>query len=243
MTETYLQDLSSLPENAANWKNGWACSRCTTMDLSATPLAGLGWSRQATLPEPQSDDADWIASIQEGDEEAASELVRRLYPTIIKSVRCHLPQRTSEEDLVQSIFIKIFKKLDQFSGLVPLEHWVSRIAVNTCINQLKHEAIRPELRMGDLSEEQEAVIQHLVSTDEDVADAQAGSARELVQKMLVRLKPAERLVITLLHLEERSTEEVSRLTGWSISLVKVRAFRARRKMHQIWNTFPSHERA
>jgi RNA polymerase sigma factor (sigma-70 family) len=211
------------------------------MDLSATPLAGLGWSRQETQPEPSSDDADWIASIQQGDEEAASDLVRRLYPTVIKSVRCHLPQRTSEEDLVQAIFIKVFKKLDQFSGLVPLEHWVSRIAVNTCINQLKHEAIRPELRMGDLSEEQERVVQHLISTDEDLPESQGSSARELVEKMLVRLKPAERLIITLLHLEERSTEEVSRLTGWSISLVKVRAFRARRKMHQIWKTFLSHE--
>jgi RNA polymerase sigma-70 factor, ECF subfamily len=241
MTETYMQALSSLPENAANWRKGWACSRCTTIDLSATPLAGLGWSRQETQPKPSSDDADWIASIQQGDEEAASDLVRRLYPTVIKSVRCHLPQRTSEEDLVQAIFIKVFKKLDQFSGLVPLEHWVSRIAVNTCINQLKHEAIRPELRMGDLSEEQERVIQHLISTDEDLPETQGSSARELVEKMLVRLKPAERLIITLLHLEERSTEEVSRLTGWSISLVKVRAFRARRKMHQIWKTFLSHE--
>ena len=142
---------------------------------------------------------------------------------------------------MQAIFIKVFKKLDQFSGLVPLEHWVSRIAVNTCINQLKHEAIRPELRMGDLSEEQEAVVQHLVSTNEDLPDNQSSCARELVEKMLIRLKPADRLVITLLHLEERSTEEVSRLTGWSISLVKVKAFRARRKMHQIWKTFLSHE--
>jgi RNA polymerase sigma factor (sigma-70 family) len=237
-----MQTLTSLPENAvANWKNGWACARSMTMDFCAPAPASLGWRRQPIGPEPRFADADWVARVQQGDEDAASALVRRLYPTVIKSVRCHLPQRTSEEDLVQAVFVKVFRKLDQFSGLVPLEHWVSRIAVNTCINQLKHEAIRPELRMGDLSEEQEAVIQHLVSTDEDLTNAHGNSARELVEKMLVRLKPAERLVITLLHLEERSTEEVSRLTGWSISLVKVRAFRARRKMQKIWKTFLNSE--
>ena len=59
-------------------------------------------------------------------------------------------------------------------------------------------------------------------------------ARELVEAMLARLKPEERMVITLLHLEERSVKEVSQLTGWSVSLVKVRAFRARNRMRGLW---------
>ena len=87
------------------------------------------------------DDKKWLERVQEGDEDAARSLVQRLYPTVIKSVRYHLPRRTSEEDLAQAVFLKIFKNLGQYSGLVPLEHWVSRIAVNTCINQLKHEHV------------------------------------------------------------------------------------------------------
>src|SRR6195256_2098373 len=90
------------------------------------------------------------------DDDAARELVRRLYPLVAKMVRSHRPRRTAEEDLCQMIFIKVFQKLGQFSGRVPLEHWVSRIAVNTCLSQIESERIRPELRQADLTEEEEA---------------------------------------------------------------------------------------
>ena len=187
-------------------------------------------SSQVTSP----GDRKWIERVLQRDEDAARSLVQRLFPTVIKSVRYHLPRRTSEEDLVQAVFLKVFKNLSQYSGLVPLEHWVSRIAVNTCINQLKHEHVRPEWRMSDLSEEQETVVQQLASTHDSLPDDQSAVARELVEALLARLKPAERLVIRLLHLEERSVKEVSQLTGWSVSLVKVRAFRARNRMRGLW---------
>jgi len=180
------------------------------------------------------EDKEWLERVRQGDDGAARSLVQRLYPTVIKSVRYHLPRRTSEEDLAQAVFLKVFKNLDQYSGLVPLEHWVSRIAVNTCINQLKHEHVRPEWRMSDLSEEQETMVQQLASTHDPLPDDQSAVARELVEALLAQLKPAERLVVTLLHLEERSVKEVSQLTGWSISLVKVRAFRARNRMRELW---------
>src|SRR5437763_8190863 len=99
------------------------------------------------------DPAELVQAALRHDDEAARELVRRLYPLIAKMVRSHRPRRTSEEDLCQMIFIKIFQKLSQFSGKVPLEHWVSRIAVNTCLNQIESEKVRPELRQADLSEE------------------------------------------------------------------------------------------
>src|SRR6186713_2424124 len=171
------------------------------------------------------DDLAWVARVREGDEAAARVLVDRLYPTIIKTVRYRLPRRMSEEDLVQAIYAKIFAHLDQFSGTVPLEHWVSRIAVNTCLNHLKHERVRPELRMSDLREEEEAVVMHLLCTTDHLGQDQTVAAREVLEKMLARLRPDERLVITLLHLEERTVKEISRLTGWSVTLVKVKAFR------------------
>src|SRR3979490_3642057 len=110
------------------------------------------------------DDSDADALVQGAlrhDDEAARELVRRLHPRVAKMVRSHRPRRTSEEDLCQMIFIKIFQKLGQFSGKVPLEHWVSRIAVNTCLNQIEAEKARPELRQADLSEEQAAALGNL----------------------------------------------------------------------------------
>ena len=128
------------------------------------------------------------------------------------------------------IFIKIFQKLNQFSGKVPLEHWVSRVAVNTCLSQIESERVRPELRHADLSEEEQAVVENLAASSEELApDRQLGS-RQLVEHLLEMLKPAERLVIDLLYLEGRSVEEIHQITGLGVAAIKVRAFRARQKM-------------
>jgi RNA polymerase sigma-70 factor (ECF subfamily) len=179
------------------------------------------------------DDSDASALVEAAlrhDDEAARELVRRLYPLVAKIVRAHRLRRTAEEDLCQMIFIKMFQKLNQFSGKVPLEHWVSRIAVNTCLNQIGAEKVRPELRHADLSEEEQAVVQNLAASSEELAPDRRFASRQLVEHLLDLLKPAERLVIDLLYLQQRSVEEIRQLTGWSTSLIKVRAFRARRKM-------------
>jgi RNA polymerase sigma-70 factor (ECF subfamily) len=173
-----------------------------------------------------------VASALQHDDEAARELVRRLYPLVAKMVRAHRPRRTSEEDLSQMIFIKMFQKLPQFSGKVPLEHWVSRIAVNTCLNQIQSEKVRPEIRHADLSENEVAVIENLAVSSDELAPDKRFASRQLVEHLLKALKPAERLVIDLLYLQGRTVAEIKKMTGWSAALVKVRAFRARQKMKQ-----------
>jgi RNA polymerase sigma-70 factor (ECF subfamily) len=176
------------------------------------------------------DPAELVQAALRHDEEAARELVRRLYPLVAKMVRSHRARRTSEEDLCQMIFIKIFQKLGQFSGKVPLEHWVSRVAVNTCLSQIESERVRPELRHADLSEEEQAVIENLATSSEDLAPDRQFGSRQLVEHLLEMLKPAERLVIDLLYLQGRSVEEIHQMTGLGTAAIKVRAFRARQKM-------------
>ena len=128
------------------------------------------------------------------------------------------------------IFIKVFQKLSQFSGNVPLEHWVSRVAVNTCLNQIESEKVRPEVRHADLSVEEQAVVENLASSNDELAPDERFASRQLVEHLLAALKPVERLAVDLLHLQGRSVEEICKITGWSSALVKVRAFRARQKM-------------
>jgi RNA polymerase sigma-70 factor (ECF subfamily) len=179
------------------------------------------------------DDSDADALVQGAlrhDDEASRELVRRLYPLVAKMVRSHRPRRTSEEDLCQMIFIKVFQKLSQFSGKVPLEHWVSRIAVNTCLSQIEAEKVRPELRHADLSEEEQAVVENLATSSDELAPDRQLASRQLVEHLLQLLKPVERLVIDLLYLQGRSVEEIHKITGMGVAAIKVRAFRARQKM-------------
>ena len=181
------------------------------------------------------DDSDAGALVNaalQNDDEAARKLVRRLYPLVARIVRAHRPRRTAEEDICQMIFIKVFQKLSQFSGNVPLEHWVSRVAVNTCLNQIESERVRPEVRQADLSAEEQAVIENLTSSTNELPPDQRFASRQLVEHLLATLKPVERLAIDLLYLQGRSVEEIRKITGWSAALVKVRAFRARQKMKQ-----------
>jgi RNA polymerase sigma factor (sigma-70 family) len=177
---------------------------------------------------------DCLARVLEHDEEAARLLVEHLYPTVIRIVRKNLPRRrATEEDLAQEIFVKVFAKLKQYRGEVPLEHWVARVAVNHCLNALRSQSIRPEWRMADLSEEQENAICAAASANTQEPDpAHIVGAREIVTMMLDSLSPEDRLVIQMLEIEERSVEEICEATGWSSTLVRVRAFRARRKLNK-----------
>src|SRR5207247_5375135 len=106
-----------------------------------------------------------------GDDEAARELIRQLYPMVAKIVRGYRPRRAAEEDLTQMIFIKVFQNLAQYSGKVPISHWVSRIAVNTCRNQLMAEKARPELRHYDQTYKQGAMLEYRHDSWEDLSTA------------------------------------------------------------------------
>ena len=167
-----------------------------------------------------------------GDEDAARELIHDLYPMVAKIVRGYRPRRAAEEDLAQMIFVKVFQNLGQYSGKAPISHWVSRIAVNICRNQLASEKARPELRHADLSEEQAAMLENLAVSEADLAPDRNLAARDLVERLLAMLKPVERLVIDMLYLQARSVAEVQKITGWSAANIKIRAFRARQKLRK-----------
>lgn len=188
--------------------------------------------REAALADEVLDVPDCVARVRRGDEDAARSLLTHLFPLVLSVVRGHRPRRMSEDDLTQTVFLKVFTKLDQYSGAVPLEHWVSRIAVNTCLNALQAEKIRPELRWADMTEEEEHVIQALDTTAGELEPGHSLAARDLTDKLLDCLKPNDRLLVNLLHVEGHSVEEVKQITGWNISMIKVRAFRARKRMRK-----------
>jgi RNA polymerase sigma factor (sigma-70 family) len=196
------------------------------------------------MPDDQSFDlAGCLDRVRKRDQTAARELVEHLHPLVIRIVRAHLPRRVAEEDLAQEIFLKMFTRIDQYQGAVPFTHWVSRIAVTTCIDQLRAQKRRPELRWADLSERETEVLDSVITGENDVSPDEAFTARELVHKLLDQLKPDDRIVIQYLDLEQRSVAEISQLTGWNQTLVKVRAFRARRKLQRFYRELTEKEHA
>lgn len=184
-----------------------------------------------------------LARVRQRDQVAARLLVEHLHPLVSRIVRSHLPRRVAEEDLAQDIFLKMFTRLEQYQGNVPFPHWVSRIAVTTCIDQLRAQQRRPEFRWADLSENEAEVLSNIITDERAVLPGAALAARELVHRLLGQLKPDDRLVIQLLDLEQKTIAEISALTGWNQTLVKVRAFRARRKLQKLFQELQSKEKS
>jgi RNA polymerase sigma-70 factor (ECF subfamily) len=189
------------------------------------------------------DVAACLELVRRRDQTAARELVEHLHPLVIRIVRARLPRRVAEEDLVQDIFLKMFTRLEQYQGNVPFPHWVSRIAVTTCIDQLRAQQRRPEFRWADLSEQETAVLDTVLTDGREPRPGDALAARELVDKLLAQLKPNDQLVIQLLDLEQKTIVEISALTGWNQTLIKVRAFRARRKLQKLFQALTSKEKS
>jgi len=104
-----------------------------------------------------------------------------------------------------------------------------RVAIRTCYDFLRAHQRTRESSFTDLSREEEDWLDRY-KAEPDAADEHADAARSLVQRLMDTLSPEFRLVIQLLEIEERSVKEIHDLTGWSIPLIKVRAFRARAAM-------------
>ena len=166
------------------------------------------------------------------DEAAARQLMEALYPQVARIVRRHLPFRMAEDDLAQEVFAKLFQNLRRYDPRLPLENWVSRLAINVCRDHLRARACRPELRWADLGSGEQRALESTLHAAEPIDAAVAEDARELTRKLIETLNADDRMVLTLLHLEEKSVDEIVALTGWNRALVKVRAFRARARMRK-----------
>lgn len=175
---------------------------------------------------------EWIHGTIAGDDDASRSLLEFLYPQVMSIVRARLPRRGCVEDLSQDIFIRVFQKLGQYSGKVPLKHWVSRVAVNMCTNAYHKARANQELRLADLGEEEARVIESLTTSDEELEPSQSWAARELVGKLLETLNPNDRLLVDLICLRGFTYNQAQEETGWNISAMKVRMFRIRKRLEK-----------
>ena len=128
--------------------------------------------------------------------------------------------------------MKAFTQLKSFEGRGSLEGWLTRIATNTCLNMIRSAKRRPELTVSDLTEEQNEFLDRQTSVNAGAALENKLVAAELAERLLETLPAEDRLALTMIDGEDASVKEVAETTGWSESKVKVRAFRARKKMRE-----------
>jgi len=176
-------------------------------------------------------DAELIAAVRSGDTASFEPLLKKYQPRVFATARRYARRESEVEDIVQEVFLKAFHKLNSFRGDAPFEHWLMRLAVRTCYDFLRAHQRTREISLADVTDEQTDWLDHFAANPADASE-NASAARELVETVLAQLSPEARLVITLLEIEDRSVKEVAALTGWSVPVVKIRAFRARAQMRK-----------
>jgi len=113
-----------------------------------------------------------------------------------------------------------------------MEGWLTRIATNTCLNMLRSAKRRPELSVADLTEDETAWLEHHSASESQRSVEENLIAADLADRVLEVLPVEDQLTLLMIDGEDASVKEVAEATGWSESKVKVRAFRARKKLRE-----------
>jgi RNA polymerase sigma-70 factor (ECF subfamily) len=177
-------------------------------------------------------EAELIAAVVNGEVACFEPLVEKYSPRVFATARRYARRESEVADIAQEVWLKAFQKLAGFRGEAPFEHWLMRLTIRTCYDFLRRHQRNREATFSELGEPEKDWLDRFVSHP-DAASENADAARQLVERVLEQLSPPARLIITLLEIEDRSVKEISRLTGWSVPLVKVRAFRARAEMRKV----------
>lgn len=196
-----------------------------------------------TIPQAQAremTDDELVAAARNGDESAFAQLFKRHSSLVSRLGYRFFTRREQVEEIIQDSFVKAYLALNSYQGgnEKSFVSWLARITVHVCYDELRKIKKRGESRLGDLSQEEEEFL------IERLRDLSAGSnvegatiSRDLSAKLLSRLKPEDRLVLTLLKQEELSIAEIAELTGWTSAKVKMRSHRAQQGLRRVLRKF------
>jgi RNA polymerase sigma-70 factor (ECF subfamily) len=180
-------------------------------------------------------DADLARAAAGGDEAAFGEIVRRYSPRVFSFSSRFFRRYDLIEEAAQEVFLKAFTQLKNFEGRGSLEGWLTRITVTTCINILRATKPQNELSAADLSEDETAWLENKLANVSSVNyqnEEDKLIAADLVNRVLETLPPDDSLILQMIDGEGASIKEAAAATGWTESKVKIKAFRARRRMRE-----------
>jgi RNA polymerase sigma-70 factor (ECF subfamily) len=226
--------------SAPNLKKSWESPRNNPPAPRQAQVTRL--SKNDPVTDPTSDprsDAELVAQTLEGQTSAFEVLIARYQPRVFSTVRRYSRREDEVEDVAQEIFIKAYEKLRSFRGEAPFEHWLMRLAVRTCYDFLRSHRRNRETTFTEFTREESDWLERFQAQPQEAPETDVG-ARELLNRVLAEMSPEYRLVIQLLEIEDRSVRDIADLTGWSETLVKVRAFRARKQMRKRLERWLNH---
>ena len=178
-------------------------------------------------------EAELIAAVLKGDAASFEPLVQKYSPRVFATARRYARRESEVEDIAQEVWLKAFDKLKSFRGEAPFEHWLMRMTVRTCYDFLRGHQRNRESAFSDLSEPESDWLERFVT-----------AAGDRLPKMPTRrncwspacwngFRRRRGWSSRCWKLRTARSRKLPALTGWSVPLVKVRAFRARAEMRKI----------
>jgi len=197
---------------------------------SAQAIPALG-----VLTAGQKDERELVRLAQNGTVEAFEELVRRHQQRVFAVVARILHRREDVEEIAQQVFLKAYVSIRRFDMRSAFSTWLYKIAVNECWDSLRKKKVRPLVYESDLSEEQVQRLDSYATVGRSPAgpDEQA-QARELVELLLTSLSEEDKRILLLKEVEGLSVQEIAEIFGLNVNTVKVRMFRARAAMMDVY---------
>ncbi len=175
-------------------------------------------------------DALDLDAVRGGDQDGFARIVERHQQTIARHMYRFARDPATYEELVQDVFVEAYSSLHSYRGDAPLVHWLRRIATRVGYRHWRRSARNP-LPLAELPEPSGGSPGH--GSGAESRSAEAHDTAEYVHALLARLRPRDRLVLTLMYLEGCTVEEAATLTGWSRTMVKVQAHRARKRLKAL----------
>jgi len=177
------------------------------------------------------DERQLIRRAQKGDKVAFEVLVQRHQHRVFAVARGILKRQEDVEDIAQQVFVKAYFSLKRFDQRAAFSTWLYKITVNECWDLLRKRKARPLIYEADFSEEQS----RLFSATEQQADSGPDTSermamRQRLDNMLAQLDERDRAMLVLKEVEGFSVEEIAETLGLNANTVKVRLFRARRRI-------------
>jgi RNA polymerase sigma-70 factor (ECF subfamily) len=177
-----------------------------------------------------STEKELIAAAREGDDDAFEQIVRRYEPVVAATVIGMLGRCTEAEDVGQETFIRLYRALKSFRGESTLKTYLTRIAINLSLNELK----RRKRKLSLFSRKP-------VEEFHDLAAPGSGpgqnDSREIVQWAIQELDTKFRSVVVLRLIDGYSTEETARILGIPVGTVLSRLARAQEKLRGLLTAY------
>jgi len=180
-------------------------------------------------------DAEVIRQVVDGNVNAFEVLLQKYQGHVFKIIKKHIPHEQSEE-VAHDVFVRAYKSLSGFKNTSSFQHWLSSIAVRTCYDFWRKTYRNREIPISVLSEKQQHWIE-AVTAEQAHRSFSEQEARQEAQEVLTwalnKLSAEDRMIVELIYLEGLSGKDAAELLGWSVTNVKVRSFRARKKLEKL----------